>query len=59
MVIQIDGSAAGFGERITLRNNIIHDSYNNDLLKIVSGARHIFIEGNIFYNQGERMSTLT
>lgn len=52
LVIQIDGSAAGFGERITLRNNIIHDSYNNDLLKIVSGARHIFIEGNIFYNQG-------
>ncbi len=52
LVIQIDGSAAGFGEHITLRNNIIHDSYNNDLLKIVSGARHIFIEGNIFYNQG-------
>lgn len=52
LVIQIDGSTAGIGEYITLRNNIIHDSYNNDLLKIVSGARHILIEGNIFYNQG-------
>jgi hypothetical protein len=52
LVVQIDGSAAGYGERITLRNNIFHDSYNNDLLKIVSGARLILIENNVFYNQG-------
>lgn len=52
LVIQIDGSDEGYGERITLRNNIIHDSYNNDLLKIVSGARDVVIEGNIFFNQG-------
>ncbi len=36
---------------ITLRNNIIHDSYNNDLLKINNGTAHIMVEGNIFYNQ--------
>ncbi len=37
--------------RITLRNNIIHDSYNNDLLKINNGARDILVERNVFYNQ--------
>lgn len=52
LVVQIDGSHAGYGERITLRNNIIHDSYNNDLLKILSGARDVVIEGNVFFNQG-------
>lgn len=43
-----DGSG---GKRVTLRNNIIHDSYNNDLLKINNGADQITVEGNIFYNQ--------
>lgn len=37
--------------RITLRNNIIHDSTNNDLLKINNGARDIVVEGNMFFNQ--------
>lgn len=37
--------------RITLRNNILHDSYNNDVLKINNGADDITVEGNIFYNQ--------
>lgn len=37
--------------RITLRDNIIHDSYNNDLLKVNYGARDILVEGNVFYNQ--------
>ena len=37
--------------RITLRNNILHDSYNNDILKINNGAGQITVEGNIFYNQ--------
>ena len=52
LVFQVDGSAEGFAEHITLRNNIFHDSYNNDLLKIVSGARLVTVEGNVFYNQG-------
>ena len=36
--------------RITLRNNIIHDSTNNDLIKVNNGAQQILIEGNLFYN---------
>ena len=56
LVIQIQdlrGKAGGedFVSRITLRNNILHDSYNNDILKVNHGAGNITIEGNIFYNQ--------
>jgi hypothetical protein len=40
------------GRRVTLRNNIIHDSYNNDLIKVNRGADNVFIEGNMFYNMG-------
>ncbi len=36
---------------IVLRNNILHDSYNNDVLKINNGAGNITVEGNMFYNQ--------
>ena len=52
-VIQIqdeEGEGEG-GHYVTLRNNIIHDSYNNDLVKVNNGAGDIIIEGNIFYNQ--------
>jgi hypothetical protein len=42
---------ADFTGRITIRNNIIHDSYNNDLLKINNGAGDVLVEGNVFYNQ--------
>ncbi|MAT41253.1 MAG: hypothetical protein CL609_02850 [Anaerolineaceae bacterium] len=37
--------------RITLRNNVLHDSYNNDVLKINNGASQITVENNMFYNQ--------
>lgn len=40
--------------RITLRNNILHDSYDRDILKINNGARQIVVEGNLFYNHGTR-----
>ncbi|MEM6573227.1 MAG: hypothetical protein AAF736_03075 [Pseudomonadota bacterium] len=36
---------------ITFRNNIIHDSTNNDLLKINNGAERVQVIGNLFYNQ--------
>ncbi|NJM07359.1 hypothetical protein HC891_16010, partial [Candidatus Gracilibacteria bacterium] len=36
---------------ITVRGNIIHDSLNNDLLKINNGAQQITVTGNLFYNQ--------
>ena len=52
-VIQIQDAAGDgtAGTRIVLRNNIIHDSYNNDLLKVNNGANDVLIEGNMFYNQ--------
>jgi hypothetical protein len=37
--------------RMTLRNNILHDSANNDVLKINNGAALITVTGNVFYNQ--------
>ncbi len=56
LVIQIqdlidEPGGSNFVSRITLRNNILHDSYNNDILKINNGAGNILVEGNIFYNQ--------
>ncbi len=36
---------------VVIRNNIIHDSTDNDLLKINNGAENVLVEGNIFYNQ--------
>ncbi|HEX9660295.1 MAG TPA: choice-of-anchor Q domain-containing protein, partial [Rhodothermales bacterium] len=56
LVIQIQdliGEPGGteFVSRIVLRNNVLHDSYNNDILKINNGAGNVTIEGNLFYNQ--------
>ncbi len=48
LLIQIQTAQA---RNVTLRNNIIHDSTNNDLLKINNGTRDILIQGNLFYNQ--------
>ncbi|MCB0155108.1 MAG: hypothetical protein KDF65_09935 [Anaerolineae bacterium] len=46
-----DGGSDAVVSRITLRNNVLHDSYNNDILKVNNGAENITIEGNMFYNQ--------
>lgn len=40
-----------WSEYVVFRNNIFHDSYNEDILKIHNGARFFTVEGNIFYNQ--------
>jgi hypothetical protein len=53
LVVHIDGWGRRSVKNITLRNNIIHDSYNNDLLKINYGAENIIVECNMFYNQGD------
>ena len=50
-VVKIDQADDQWSEYIVLRNNIFHDSYNDDILKIFNGARFITVEGNIFYNQ--------
>lgn len=52
LVIHLDGGGtSAHTSRITLRNNVLHDSYNNDILKINNNARDILVEGNMFYNQ--------
>lgn len=53
IVIQVQRSQENWSEDITFRNNIIHDSYNNDLLKIYNGSKFVTVEGNVFYNQGD------
>lgn len=56
LVIQIqdlrgDPGGTDIVSRITLRNNVLHDSFNNDILKINNGAGQILVAGNVFYNQ--------
>jgi len=52
LIIHLDGGGtAGGVQNITLRNNILHDSYNNDILKINNASTDITVEGNMFYNQ--------
>lgn len=52
LVVHISGEdTVGSLENVTLRNNIIHDSYNNDLMKIDGSASRVLVAGNIFYNQ--------
>lgn len=51
LVVQIQDGNNRETRRITLRDNILHDSYNNDILKINNGASEISVIGNLFYNQ--------
>ena len=36
---------------IVIRDNVLHDSYDNDILKINNGAGGVTVAGNLFYNQ--------
>jgi len=50
----VNGSAGGTDpvvSGIVFRDNIIHSSTNNDLLKVNNGAEDVVIEGNLFFNQ--------
>jgi hypothetical protein len=51
LVVQIQDGFDTDTRRITLQDNILHDSYNNDILKINNGASQIVVRGNLFYNQ--------
>lgn len=56
LVIQVqdlldEPGGSDFVGRITFRDNVLHDSFNNDILKINNGAGDITVEGNLFYNQ--------
>jgi len=54
IIIQVQRSSEHWAERITFRNNIVHDSFNNDLLKVYNGSKIITIVNNVFYNQGDK-----
>lgn len=51
LVVQIQDGFDTQTSRITLADNILHDSWNNDILKINNGASQIRVTGNLFYNQ--------
>ena len=51
LVVHVDGGGNAEVTRITLRDNILHDSYDNDLLKINNASRDVLVEGNLFFNQ--------
>jgi hypothetical protein len=52
LVVYVSRDDSLWAENITFRNNIFHDSYGNDLLKIANGSRFVTVENNVFYNQG-------
>ncbi|MFP3914644.1 MAG: hypothetical protein ACLFWM_07190 [Actinomycetota bacterium] len=54
VILNVEDANDFDSERITIRDNIIHDSYEDDLLKIRSGARFVTVQGNVFYNQAPR-----
>lgn len=51
LVVQVQDGFGTDTSRITFRDNIIHDSFDNDLLKINNGATDVRVVGNMFYNQ--------
>lgn len=51
LVVHIDGNGDNSVRRITLRNNVLHDSFNNDVLKINNGISEVVVERNMFFNQ--------
>lgn len=51
LVVHLDGGGSNRVSGIVLKNNILHDSFNNDILKINNSVRDISVIGNMFYNQ--------
>ncbi len=51
LVVHVDGGGNNEVNNITFTNNILHDSYNNDILKINNSCTNILVSGNMFYNQ--------
>lgn len=51
LVIQVSGFGSGLTHDVALINNIIHDSNNNDLLKVNHSCYNVTVRGNLFFNQ--------
>ncbi|HSJ35985.1 MAG TPA: choice-of-anchor Q domain-containing protein, partial [Acidimicrobiia bacterium] len=54
VVVNVEDANDQASSWITIRDNIVHDSYDNDLLKIRSDARYVTVKGNAFFNQGPK-----
>ena len=54
-LIYVSGSDSGTPapSGIVFRDNVVHDAYGDDLMKIRSGAHGITVRGNVFYNQSD------
>jgi hypothetical protein len=50
-VVEVQQGGGLWAEHIVFRNNIFHDAYSKDLLRVHNGARFVTIENNLFYNQ--------
>ena len=55
VLVYVSGADTGVPSpsHIAFRDNIFHDSYGDDLLKIRSRAHSIVVQGNVFYNQAD------
>jgi len=53
VMVYLSGDADRAPHDITFRGNVLHDSYDEDLMKIRSRSHHIVVRGNVFYNQGD------
>ncbi len=52
LVIHVDGGGSeGLVKDLVFRGNVLHDSYNNDILKINNSVTDITVRENVFYNQ--------
>ena len=49
IVVYADGSDT---DHLTFRNDILHDSYDDDVLKILDGATKVKVLGCLLFNQG-------
>ncbi len=49
IVVYVGGSDT---THLTFRDDIFHDSYDNDVLKILDGAHSVTVHGCVLYNQG-------
>jgi len=55
VLVYVSGADSGVPRpsHIAFQDNIFHDSYGDDLLKIRSRAHSIVVQGNVFYNQAD------
>jgi hypothetical protein len=53
VMVYLAGDADEAPNHITFTDNLLHDSYDQDLMKILTRSHSIVVRGNVFYNQGD------